>query len=126
MKMKSPLSYMFLMCLFLFSQTIVKGQSVKDTTYWVTNGQTSLNLSQVSLSNWAGGGNSSVSGISNFDFNAIYQKGKLEWDNTFKAGYGLMKEGGGMVVKNEDKLELNSKLGVKLNTENLLYSSFVN
>ncbi|MFW6290644.1 MAG: DUF3078 domain-containing protein [Mariniphaga sp.] len=104
----------------------LSGQGVQDTTYWTTNGQVSLNFSQVSLSNWVGGGKSSVSGIGNFDYNALYQKGRLEWDNTLKAGYGLMKESGDQVTKNEDKLELNSKLGLELNTEHLLYSSFVN
>lgn len=126
MKINSPVRYVLFLCLVVFFQAQVSGQTVKDTTYWTTLGQASLNLSQVSLSNWAGGGNSSVSGIANFDYNAIYKKDRLEWDNTFKAGYGLMKEGGGIVIKNEDKLELNSKLGVKLNSENLLYSSFVN
>ncbi len=102
------------------------GQSIQDTTYWTTSGQVTLNFSQVSLSNWVGGGKSSASGIGNFDYNALYQRGRLEWDNTLKAGYGLMKESGDQVTKNEDKLELNSKLGLELNTEHLLYSSFVN
>jgi hypothetical protein len=37
-----------------------------------------------------------------------------------------MKEGENQVVKNEDKLEMNSKLGLELNKEHWLYSSFVN
>ncbi len=116
----------FFMLFFLFASSFVYAQGIQDTTYWKTSGQASLNFSQVSLSNWASGGNSSVSGIGNFDFNAVYQKGRLQWDNTVKAGYGLMKEGEQEVVKNEDKLELNSKLGLELNNEHLLYSSFVN
>ncbi len=111
---------------FLVVSSPLFGQGIQDTTYWTTNGQISLNFSQVSLSNWVGGGNSSVSGIGNFDYNAVYRKGRIEWDNTLKTGYGLMKEGGSVVTKNEDKLELNSKLGLELNNEHLLYSSFVN
>lgn len=110
----------------LFSSSALFSQGIQDTTYWKTNGQVTLNFSQVSLSNWVGGGKSSVSGIGNFDYNAIYEKGRIQWDNTFKAGYGLMKESGDQVIKNEDKLELNSKLGLELNTEHLLYSSYVN
>lgn len=111
---------LLLPCSSLFSQ------GIQDTTYWTTSGQATLNFSQVSLSNWVSGGNSSVSGIGNFDYNALYQKGRLQWDNTLKTGYGLMKEGENQVVKNEDKLEINSKLGLELNNEHLLYSSFVN
>jgi hypothetical protein len=110
---------------FLFINSI-SGQPIRDTTYWETSGQASLNFSQVSLSNWIGGGKNSVSGVSLFDFNAIYERDRLQWDNTFKAGYGLMKEGENVPVKNEDRLELNSKLGLHLNVENLLFSSFLN
>lgn len=110
----------------LLASSPLFSQGIQDTTYWTTSGQASLNFSQVSLSNWVSGGNSSVSGIGNLDFNAVYQKGRLQWDNTLKTGYGLMKEGEKEVVKNEDKLEMNSKLGLELNNEHLLYSSFVN
>ncbi len=126
MKINSPMKYFVLLGLIVFFQAQVSGQSVKDTTYWTTLGQASLNLSQVSLSNWVGGGKNSVAGIANFDYNALYKKNRLEWDNTIKAGYGLMKEEADEVTKNEDKLELNSKLGIELNSEKLLYSSFVN
>lgn len=110
----------------LLAFSSVFAQGVQDTSYWKTSGQVMLNVSQVSLSNWIGGGKSSVAGISKLDYNAIYEKGRLQWDNTLKTGYGLMKEEGSYVVKNEDKLDLNSKLGVHLNIKNLLYSSFVN
>jgi hypothetical protein len=104
----------------------ISAQDLQDTTYWKRVGQASLNFSQVSLSNWVGGGKSSVSGIGLFDYNAVYEKDRLQWDNSLKAGYGLMKEGENEVIKNEDKLELNSKLGLKMNTENLLYSTYLN
>jgi hypothetical protein len=37
-----------------------------------------------------------------------------------------MKEGGNEVIKTDDKLDINSKLGVKMNNERLFFSSFVN
>jgi hypothetical protein len=74
---------------FLIPASPLFSQGIQDTTYWTTSGQATLNFSQVSLSNWVSGGNSSVSGIGNFDFNAIYQKGRLQWDNTLKTGMGL-------------------------------------
>ncbi len=124
--MNHYLKKFFCILFFILSSSLLFSQGIRDTTYWNTSGQTSLNFSQVSLTNWVSGGNSSVSGIGNFNFNAVYQKDRLQWDNTFKAGYGLMKEGDRGVVKNEDKLELNSKLGFEMNNEHWLYSSFVN
>jgi hypothetical protein len=113
--------------LFLFSTSFfITAQDIQDTIYWKRFGQASLNFSQISLTNWVGGGKSSVSGIGRFDYNAIYEKDRLQWDNTLKTGYGLLKEGANEVIKNEDKLELNSKFGLKLNTEKLLYSTFFN
>jgi hypothetical protein len=116
-----------ILILFLLPLSVyISAQDLQDTTYWKRVGQASLNFSQVSLSNWVGGGKSSVSGIGLFDYNAVYEKDRLQWDNSLKAGYGLMKEGENEVIKNEDKLELNSKLGLKMNTENLLYSTYLN
>lgn len=109
--------------IFVFSGVVA--QEAQDTSYWKVTGQASVNLSQISFSNWVGGGKNSVSGVGLFDLNAIYQKDKLQWNNTLKTGYGLLKEEENQVVKTDDKLELNSKLGVQLK-EHLLYSSYVN
>jgi hypothetical protein len=101
-------------------------QESQDTTYWKVTAQASVNASQVSFSNWIGGGKNSVSGVGLFDVNANYEKNKIHWENTLKTGYGLMKEGENDVVKTDDRLELNSKLGVETRNEHLLYSTFVN
>jgi len=116
--------YTFVILFFTFSGVIA--QEAQDTSYWKVSGLVSVNISQISFSNWIGGGKNSVSGVGLFDYNAIYQKEKIQWDNTFKTGYGLLKEGEDQVVKTDDKLELNSKLGVQLKNEHLLYSSYVN
>jgi len=109
-----------------FAFLSVIAQEAQDTSYWKVTGQASLNLSQISFSNWIGGGRSSVSGVGLFDLNAIYQRDKIQWNNTLKTGYGLLKEEDDQVVKTDDKLEQNSKLGVQLKNEHLLYSSYVN
>lgn len=110
--------------IFVFSGVIA--QEVQDTSYWKVSGQATVNFSQVSFSNWIGGGKNSVSGVGLFDMNAIYEKEKIQWNNTLKTGYGLLKEGDGQVVKSDDKLELNSKLGVQMKREHWLYSTFAN
>lgn len=112
--------------LLIFFATAVSAQNESDTTYWKISCQASVNFSQVSFSNWVGGGKNSVSGVGLFDMNALYEKDKMQWNNTLKAGYGLLKEEKDEMVKTDDKLELNSKLGVQLKNEHLLYSTFIN
>ena len=111
---------------FLLAAVGIVAQDTQDTTYWNVSGQASVNFSQVSFSNWIGGGKNSVSGVGLFDINANYEKDKIHWENTLKTGYGLLKEGEDEAVKTDDKLELNSKLGVEMRKENLLFSSFLN
>ena len=101
---------LFILSIFIFSGLVA--QEAQDTSYWKVSGQASVNLSQISFSNWIGGGKNSVSGVGLFDLNAIYEKDKIQWNNTFKSGYGLLKEEDDQVVKTDDKLELNYKLGV--------------
>ena len=115
-----------IVAILILAATGLNAQNTKDTTYWKISGQASVNFSQVSFSNWIGGGKNSVSGVGLFDMNASYNKDKIHWENTLKTGYGLMKEGENELVKTDDKLELNSKLGVETSNEHLLYSSFVN
>ena len=115
---------LFLLTLMMGSQLF--GQEVKDTSYWEKGGIASLNFSQISFSNWVAGGKNSVSGVGIFNLFANYQKDKISWENALKTGYGLLKEGTNDLVKSEDRLELNSKLGIKSHNEHVFYSSFVN
>jgi hypothetical protein len=103
----------------------ISAQEVSDSSAWKISRQVSLNFSQVSFSNWVAGGKNSVSGVGLLDMSANYKKNKIHWDNSLKAGYGLMKEGEDELIKNEDRLDLSSKLGVETKNEHLLYSSFI-
>lgn len=86
-------------------------ETAQDTTYWKYNGSASLNFSQVSLTNWAAGGKSSVAGVFLLNANANYKKDKWIWDNALNIGYGLLNEEGGETTKSEDKLDISSKVG---------------
>jgi hypothetical protein len=116
----------YTLLLLFFTSLGIFAQQAQDTSYWKVSGQASVNISQISFSNWIGGGKNSVSGVGLFDVNAVYQKDKIQWDNTLKTGYGLLKEEDDQVVKTDDKLELNSKLGVQLKNEHWLYSTYAN
>ena len=101
-------------------------QEVADTTrHWKTGGLASFNFSQVSLTNWVAGGKNSASGVLLFSTYANYERDQIVWENSLDLGYGLMKEGSNEVVKSDDKIDLNSKLGVKANHK-IYYSALVN
>jgi hypothetical protein len=120
------MKFKYLLFTLLFISSGLFAQNNQDTTYWKVSGQASLNFSQVSFSHWVGGGKNSVSGIGLFNLNINYKKARVHWENSLKTGYGLLKEEESTVTKTDDKLELNSKLGVETNNEHLLYSSFLN
>ena len=81
------------------------------TKTWKTGGVVSLNMSQVQLENWNGGGQSSVSGTGLVNLFANWKKGRAHWDNTLDLGYGLISLEGEDFVKSDDRIELNSKFG---------------
>ena len=94
---------------------------------WKKGGDFTLTFSQVSFSNWAAGGKNSVSGVSLLNYSANYAKDRLNWDNTFQLGYGLLKEGTQDLIKSEDKMDFSSKLGYKISDESKwLYSGLFN
>jgi hypothetical protein len=88
-------------------------QEKKDTTYWKKGGMFSVNLNQISFVNWSAGGLNSVSGVAKAQYFANYKKGVVSWDNILDLGYGLSKVKDIPVQKNEDIIDLQSKLGIK-------------
>lgn len=81
---------------------------------WKTEGIFQLNLTQVSLTNWAAGGFSSVSGIAMFNGTANWKKDKRAWDNSLALAFGGQDQQDGPTVKTDDRIELNSKYGYEL------------
>jgi len=83
---------------------------VKDTS-WHRGGFASVAFNQVSLSNWAAGGQSSLSLSAILNLWDNYKKDKVSWDNSLNLGYGMLEQDGGKPIKNQDIIELNSKYG---------------
>ncbi len=96
-----------------------------DSLAWNAGGIGKFNFTQTAMSNWAGGGQNSVSGQTLVSLFANYAQGNLSWDNTFDASYGLIKQGRADFFKNDDRIELNSKFGYKA-SENWYYSALLN
>ncbi len=103
----------FILLLFFLPLIAVSQEAADSTKVWKLGGTTSINFSQVSLSNWAAGGKSSASGTFLFNSFANYQKDKISWENALDLGYGLLKENGDESVKTDDKIDFSSKLGLK-------------
>ena len=92
-------------------------EEVPDTVkYWKRSGVFGANFSQVSLTNWAAGGQSSMSGVFLMNYLANYKKDSLSWDNYIDLGYGFLKNNDEALRKSTDKIEFNSKVGYNTGT----------
>ncbi|MCC7501230.1 MAG: DUF3078 domain-containing protein [Flavobacteriales bacterium] len=94
--------------------------SAADTTgkIWTKGALFQVNLTQVSLTNWAAGGFNSVGGIAQFNGFANRHKGKYVWDNSLSLAFGGQLQAAqgvsyadGSPIKTDDRIELNSKWG---------------
>jgi hypothetical protein len=86
-----------------------------DTTVngWKKGGFFAVNFNQVSLTNWAAGGESALSATALTSLFLKYRKDDLYWETVLDAGYGFITTSDQPLRKNEDKIELNSKFGKK-------------
>jgi Protein of unknown function (DUF3078) len=96
-----------------FISLSLSAQEPAADTLWKFGGSTSLNLSQLSLTNWAAGGDNSLSGNALVNLSANYAKDNTSWENSLKLGFGLIKQGDDPTRKSDDQIDLASKLGIK-------------
>jgi hypothetical protein len=98
----------------------------QDTTYWKKGGVTSVTFTQVSLKNWAAGGDNSVSLNGLAKLYANYKKENITWKNTLNMGYGLIKQGKAKVFrKTDDNINFVSQVGVNIRKDVLYWSSLI-
>ncbi|NND94232.1 MAG: DUF3078 domain-containing protein [Flavobacteriales bacterium] len=110
----------------VFGTFAMAQEAAKDTT-WKSGGLVGATLSQVSLTNWAAGGFSSISGNFALNLFANMKRGKNSWDNTLDLGYGLLKQGDdGEVQKTDDRIDLASKFGREAWNPKWYYSALAN
>ena len=90
----------------------LKAVAVDTVKSWTLGGVISVNGQQVSLTNWAAGGNNSISIGGLASVFARYRKGKIAWDNNLEIGYGVIKQGNNKKWwKNDDRIQITSKIG---------------
>lgn len=100
-----------LLMLGLFMPALAQEPTENPAPQWATGGNFGLNFTQVSLSNWAAGGENSLATNTFVNLFANYKKGKGAWDNTLNLAYGLLKQGETEVRKSDDKIDFASKYG---------------
>lgn len=88
---------------------------VEDTTVngWKKGGFLALNFNQVSLTNWAAGGQSALSATALGNAFVKYRKNDVYFESVLDAGFGFITTKTESLRKNEDKIEFNAKFGKK-------------
>lgn len=109
----------------IFFSNVIFAQT-KDTSYWKLGGITSLNFTQSSFTNWAAGGENAISASAFTSLFGNYKKGNWTWDNNLDLAYGMLKSGDQKFRKNEDKIDLTSKLGRYAFLNHWYYTAMVN
>jgi hypothetical protein len=117
----------YLISIVMLATTLVLGaqDTISADTLWKFSGITSLSLSQLSLTNWAAGGDNSISGNALIKFSPDYDDGTIQWDNDLVLGFGLIRQGSDPTRKSDDQIELSSKFGYRA-SKNWFYSVLLN
>ncbi len=120
--MKKLLAYfIFILSVYMGYESVAQADSTvvkADTSYWKTGGLSSLTFSQVSLKNWAAGGQNSVSINGYIGLFADLKKERQTWENSLDFAYGLVKQGNVDFTKSDDKLNLVTKYGHQISVGN--------
>ncbi len=103
----------FLLALWLFLPIFTYAQPDTSKTakpdsvrYWKFSGRTGLTFNQLSLTNWASGGESSASGKVNTNTKLVYNKNKFQFESVSKLAFGIVGYGGNRIEKTEDRIDL--------------------
>jgi len=109
--------FVLLLSLFLFSENAKSQEDkVKKDTTLVFSGDASLNFSNVGLSNWSGGGDSSISigGVFNGKISKKYKKSLLE--QVFSVNFGMARLGNkeNLFKKTDDQFILETSFTHKI------------
>ena len=100
-----------------------KKEEVKSN--WTKKGVFSLLFNQSSFSNWIAGGENSLAGTVNINYDFNYKNGDWSWDNKIITKYGISNVSGTGTRKTDDLFEFNSLVGKKAG-KHWSYSYFLN
>jgi hypothetical protein len=107
----------FFLCILLSSSVFSqKKKQNKPQPKWKINGKFAFIFNQSSFSNWASGGENTVAGNLNVNYDFNYKKKNINWDTRLITSYGLSHLSEKGLRKTDDRFELNSVLGIKTST----------
>lgn len=87
---------------------------VEKPKYWEESLKTNIKFGQTSLTNWAAGGDNTVTLQAFVDGNANYKRDKLFWNNRLQLDYGFVYASSKPILqKSDDRIYLESKFGYK-------------
>ena len=97
---------------------------VEKPNLWANSLKTNVTLGQTSLTNWAAGGDNTVSLAAYIDGNANWKKDDMFWNNRLQLDYGFLWASSKPILqKNMDRIYLESKWGYKAPSTRYLYFS---
>ena len=116
---------------FILFTTILVGQEKKNKKkkdsvripVWKIHGRFAFVFNQSSFSNWSSGGENTIAGNFNVNYDFNYKKENVNWDSRLITGYGLSHLSEKGYRKTDDRFELNTLLGVK--TTKYWFFSFI-
>lgn len=106
-----------------FSQKTTPKKKKDSVPRWKIHGRFAFIFNQSSFTNWASGGENTVAGNLNINYDFNYKKKNLNWDNRIITSYGLSHISDKGYRKTDDRFEYNSLLGLK--TGNYWFLSFI-
>ncbi len=89
-------------------------QKAEEPKYWDQSLKTNIKFGQSSLTNWAAGGDNTVTLQAFVDGNANYRKNDLFWNNRLQLDYGFVYASSKPILqKSDDRIYFESKFGYK-------------
>ena len=99
-------------------------EKVEKPKYWTSSLKTQINVGQTQLTNWAAGGDNTVSLAAFIDGNANWKKNDMFWNNRLQLDYGFLYASSKPIVqKSSDRIYLESKWGYKTESMKNFYFS---
>lgn len=118
MNPKLPIAiFLLLLPILVFGQENEGEETPDSTSNWTRAGSMAVNFSNVGLSNWAGGGQNSISIGTVINLNADRETERSLWKNNLKFQFGMARVGSGdtnLFKKTDDLLNLSSNYAYKL------------
>lgn len=112
--MRTRYFYIILQISILSGSISMAQEPSSDTSYWHRGFKGTLTFSQVNLSNWAAGGENSVSLNSFTNVYLNHAKGRVRWENSLDLAYGFLDQKEVGTRKTDDKIQVLTKIGYQL------------